>query len=339
MMRTLGHTSHDADEVRNRTEEDRGAARNDGEEFTVAVERFHSALAAAPVSARPPVLRGHLQEAIEDIREEFAALAEGLDSETYTRRKALCAELLHPLLAESPFLRRALEKPLGYAGDFEMMNMLYRDPWEGETPLGRALNVCFTNESAAIANKNRIAYLDKLIREKAGNASLRIASIGCGPAKEIEVLLADAPEFAPRLNVSLVDQEELALDQCARTIPTARRCKAGLRELLHDDWPGPGECFDLIYSAGMFDYLGDGLFVAVTRKLFQVLAPGGELVIGNVAAHNPSRWIMEYFADWCLIHRTPTELVELGARSSGTQPWVDAEPSGINLFLHTLKAA
>jgi extracellular factor (EF) 3-hydroxypalmitic acid methyl ester biosynthesis protein len=337
-MRTLGHTS-DADVVGNRTEGDRAAARTDGREFTVAVQRFHSALAAAPVSAGPPVLRGHLQEAIEVIREDFAALAEGLDPETYTTRKALCADLLQPLLAQSPFLRRALEKPLGYAGDFEMMNMLYRDPWEGDTPLGRALNVCFTDEPAATANKNRIAYLDELIREKAGNASLRIASIGCGPAKEIEVLLAEAPEFGPRLDVTLVDQEQLAIDQCARTIPTARRCKAGLRELLHGDWPGPGECFDLIYSAGMFDYLGDGLFEAVTRKLFQALAPGGELVIGNVAAHNPSRWIMEYFADWCLIHRAPTELIELGARSSGTQPWVDADPSGINLFLHIVKAA
>src|SRR3954464_5883429 len=165
-MRTLGHTPQDADVVRNRTEGNRAAARKDGKEFTVAVERFHSALSAAPVSAGPPVLRGHLQEAIEDIREDFAALAEGLDPETYATRKALCADLLHPLLAESPFLRRALQKPLGYAGDFEMMNMLYRDPWEGETPLGRALNVCFTDEPAAVANKNRITYLGAVIRKR-----------------------------------------------------------------------------------------------------------------------------------------------------------------------------
>jgi extracellular factor (EF) 3-hydroxypalmitic acid methyl ester biosynthesis protein len=336
-MKTLPHAPQGEDLVRNRTEVDRAATRKAGEEFTVAVERFHRALAAAPVAAEPAVLCTYLQEAIEDIRDDFAALAEDLDPETYTRRKAFCAALLHPLLAESPFLRRALEKPLGYAGDFEMMNMLYRDPWEGGTPLGSALNVCFTNEPAAIANKNRIAYLGKLIREKAGNDSLRIASIGCGPAKEIEALLAEAPELGPRLDITLVDQEQLALDQCARTIPTAWLHKAGLRELLRDGWPGRGRRFDLIYSAGMFDYLGDRLFEAVTRKLFQTLAPGGELIIGNVAAHNPSRWVMEYFADWCLIHRTPTELVELGARSSGTQPWVDAESSGINLFLHTLK--
>ena len=75
----------------------------------------------------------------------------------------------------------------------------------------------------------------------------------------------------------------------------------------------------------------------VSQRLFQALAPTGELVIGNVAANNPSRWIMEFFADWCLIHRTPEELAEFGVKLNGTTSWVDAEPSGINLFLHAVK--
>ena len=305
--------------------------------FTVAINRFRRALSTAPTSAEPAVLCSYLHEHINDTRGSFGASAETLDPDAYTKRKTLCAESLHPFLKESPFLRRALEKPLGYAGDYEMMNMLYRDPWEGETSLGRALNVCFTNEPAAVANKNRIAYLGEIIRKRASIDRIRIASIGCGPAKEIEVLLHESPELEPRLDVTLVDQEQLALDQCARTIPSAWRCKAGLRQLLSDDWRGPEERFDLIYSAGMFDYLSPRLFQAVSQRLFQTLAPSGELVIGNVAANNPSRWIMEYFADWCLIHRTSKELAELGSQLTATTSWVDAEPSGINLFLHAGK--
>jgi extracellular factor (EF) 3-hydroxypalmitic acid methyl ester biosynthesis protein len=313
--------------------------RRNEELFTVAVNRFQHSLAGAPVTAAPAELCDHLQEHIDDIRESFADLAETLDRDTYAGCKALCAELLHPLLRESPFLRRALEKPLGYAGDFEMMNMLYRDPWEGETPLGRALNVCFTNEPAAVANKNRIGYLGGLIGRRASNHHIRVASIGCGPAKEIEVLLHESPELAARLDVTLVDQEQSALDQCARTIPSACRRRATLRELVSDSWRVPGERFDLIYSAGMFDYLGRRFFETVSQRLFQALVPDGELAIGNVAANNPSRWIMEYFADWCLIHRTPEELAELGARLSRTASWADSDPSGINLFLHAVRGA
>jgi extracellular factor (EF) 3-hydroxypalmitic acid methyl ester biosynthesis protein len=312
-------------------------ARCDEAPLMVAIERFHHALATAPISAEPAALCSHVQEQIEDIRGSFAVLAHDLQPDAYATWKAICAELLHPFLKESPFLRRALEKPLGYAGDFEMMNMLYRDPWEGETPLGRALNVCFTNEPAAVANKNRIAYLGAVIRNRASSGRIRIASIGCGPAKEVEVLLGESPELRGRLDVTLVDQEELALDQCARTVPSARRCQAGIRQLLRGGWPVPENSFDLIYSAGMFDYLGPRLFEAVSQRLFQALAPAGELIIGNVAADNPSRWIMEYFADWCLIHRTPEDLAQFGARLSGTASWVDAEPSGVNLFLHVVK--
>jgi hypothetical protein len=113
VTRTLGHTSHDADVVRNRTEGNRAATRKDVKEFTVAVERFRSALAAAPASTGPPVLRRYLQEAIEDIREDFAALAEGLDPETYTRCKALCADLLHDPPARAATAPCRLEDPSG----------------------------------------------------------------------------------------------------------------------------------------------------------------------------------------------------------------------------------
>src|SRR3954454_10362695 len=215
--------------------------------FTIVVNRFLHALVTAPIAAEPAVLRSYLQRCIDEMRESLVLLPQTLDLDTHAKRKDVCAELLHSFLKQSPFLRRALEKPLGYAGDFEMMNMLYRDPWEGETALGTALNVCFTNEPAAIANKNRIAYLGDLIREKSGQNRIRIASIGCGPAKEIEELLRESPELGPRLDITLVDQEQLALDQCSRTIPSARLCKAGLRQLAGDQAVLSGS-FDLIYS-------------------------------------------------------------------------------------------
>jgi hypothetical protein len=92
---------------------------------------------------------------------------------------------------------------------------------------------------------------------------------------------------------------------------------------------------ELIYSAGLFDYLDTRMFSRISSVLFEALVPGGLLAIGNVAAQNPSRWVMEYFSEWFLIHRTPEQLLALvdDLEPTPQQIMVDAEPSGVNLFL------
>jgi hypothetical protein len=44
---------------------------------------------------------------------------------------------------------------------------------------------------------------------------------------------------------------------------------------------------------------------------------------------------MEYFTEWFVIHRAPADLLRLAAdvRGAATSMTVDAEPTGINLFL------
>jgi len=278
---------------------------------------------------------------------DLAGLVGDFSDSEHVEHRAYCKLHLGPLLLQSPFVRRACEKPLGYAGDYEMMNMLYRDPAEGETLFGRAMNMCFTQEPAAQANKNRIAYIGALIRQAIAdhpNKRIRIASLGCGPAREIEALLQESPELGPRLNVALIDQEDRAIAHCERALaPLAAATGArvqfireGLRTLLTRESLSAklGER-ELLYSAGLFDYLDTRMFSRISSVLFEALVPGGLLAIGNVAAHNPSRWAMEYFSEWFLIHRTPAQLLAMvdGIEPKPQQISVEAEPSGINLFL------
>jgi extracellular factor (EF) 3-hydroxypalmitic acid methyl ester biosynthesis protein len=294
------------------------------------------------------VVAPELNAGIDQARHRLAQLVGNLEPEQHAAYRAFCATQLNPYLKQSPFLRRALEKPLGYAGDYEMMNMLYRDPLEGDSLLGKALNVCFTEEPAAQANKNRIEYIGGLIRNAVARARVervRIASLGCGPAREIESLLVHSPELGARLDIALIDQEERAIAHCERTLaPLAAQTGArvhfireSLRTLLtRDSLSQKLGQRELIYSAGLFDYLDDRVFRRILGVLYEGLAMGGLLAVGNVAAHNPSRWLMEYFAGWFLIHRTPEQLRELGSALAPepTTVTVDAEPTGVNLFLH-----
>ncbi|MSP60913.1 MAG: class I SAM-dependent methyltransferase [Myxococcales bacterium] len=289
----------------------------------------------------------HLVARMNTAGAELATHVQGLREEQHAAYRAFCRGHLAPLFAHSPFMRRAYDKPLGYAGDYEMMNMLYREHAEGETLFGRALNVWATQEGAARANINRIDYLGEKIRSciaHSDRARVGVASIGCGPAREIATLLERSPELGPRLDVALIDQEERSIEYCERTLaPLARRTGArvkfireSIRRLLTAQRLSRtlGER-ELIYSAGLFDYLNDRSFGALLRALYDALVPRGLLAIGNVALHNPSRYAMEYFSDWFLIHRAPDALRALGGslNPAPSSVVVDAEALGINYFV------
>ena len=62
---------------------------------------------------------------------------------------------LHPLLMQAPWMHRALHKPLGYPGDFELMNGLYGNHFSGATLFAKAVNLAFVCTPAAEAVRTR----------------------------------------------------------------------------------------------------------------------------------------------------------------------------------------
>jgi len=284
---------------------------------------------------------------MQDIYNQLSPLISDLTEKEHTVYRAYFRLHVLPLLSESPLLRRSFEKPLGYAGDYEMMNMLYRDHAEGASLFAKALNIYGASESAARANINRIEYLGALIRDvvaKSSRERIRIASIGCGPAREVAVLLEQSPELGNRLEIALIDQEERSMEFCERTLaPLARKTGArihfvreSVRKLISTRKLAQalGER-ELIYSAGLFDYISERGFGALMGVLYGALADGGTLAVGNVALHNPSRYMMEYYLDWFLIHRSPEQLRAYGEalEPAPRSLQIDAEPTGVNLFL------
>lgn len=306
--------------------------------------------------SREDALRTYLSEAsprlvakLNQSSTELSGLVSGLAEDEHPIYRSYYKSQVLPLLEHSPLLRRAHTKPLGYAGDYEMMNMLYRDHAEGASLFGKLLNVYAAQEGAAQANINRLTYLGNKIRSAIEvRGRVRLASIGCGPARELAALLEQHPELGQYMEVALIDQEERVLTYCERTLSplavktglkvqfigesvrrllTTRKLKETLGER------------DFIYSAGLFDYLNHRSFQALLSVLYDALAPSGHLIVGNVASHNPSRVFMEYSLDWFLIHRSPEELVDF-ANALSPRPIrveVDAEPTGVNLFLRIWK--
>ena len=92
--------------------------------------------------------------------------------------------------------------------------------------------------------------------------------------------------------------------------------------------------FDFIYSMGLFDYLVPRVARAVLKKLYQLLNPGGEMLIGNFHISNNDRYFLEYWGDWQLIYRTEKELKELFDEDSSARVSVTFDRTGIQMFLH-----
>lgn len=228
---------------------------------------------------------------------------------------------LHALVQQDPFTHRAATKPRGYAGDAVMMDYIYTaTPPEGTTALGRELFGATTRAGMGLSVVYRRHLLRSLIDDTAvQHDAPRMLSVASGHCRELEGSLVTHPAFAG---------EFVALDQDALSCAEVAACHAGhavrvvnqgVRELTTGPLADSLGHFDLIYSAGLYDYLPDGLARRVTQRLLQMLRPGGRLLIANFVPGGTGRGYMELFMDWSLILRNEAAMRALGeASGAGT---------------------
>ena len=115
------------------------------------------------------------------------------DSKQHFIHREFFQKRLNEYLSRSALFHRSIAKPLGYAGDFEMMNIIYRNSFEGGTLFAQVLNKVDCEGTAARAVRNRRSYLYRKLRDlltnNAGGNELKLMSVACGPAHEFLSLI------------------------------------------------------------------------------------------------------------------------------------------------------
>lgn len=227
-----------------------------------------------------------------------------------------------------------ITKPHGYAGDFEIIERIYQH-WVSPYPHLANWDHFFHAQQAPQAVRNRKRYFLDLM-EKCRNScpeDLRVLNVGSGPARDIYEYLRHGREH---LLFECVDQDEKAIAYA----------KSLNRDFLHQvnfhqcnalRFNSPNQ-FNLVWSAGLFDYLSDRAFKVLVKRLLRLVRPQGQLVVGNFSPANSSRDYME-FGHWFLEHRCESTLTAL-AIACGVAPksiTIGREPEGVNLFLHIKK--
>jgi SAM-dependent methyltransferase len=69
--------------------------------------------------------------------------------------------------------------------------------------------------------------------------------------------------------------------------------------------------FDCVYTTGLFDYLEKSTGQRLVRTMFELLNPGGVLIVANFMQGIRDVGYMEAFMDWDLVYRSRTEMMEL----------------------------
>ena len=290
--------------------------------------------------------------------EKFEAVLNRMEPGSLPAYSVFARRILHPLLMGSPFLHRTFYKPLGYAGDYEMVNMLSRDPFEGKSLFAKIINLWFWEQPPAEAHRNRLVYLAAQIEAEAARLPrkgrmLRVFNFACGPALEIQNFL-NKSALADRLDFTLADFNGETLEHTKRAMEQIKE-RRGLRTALqftkksvHQLLKDSGQLllsgsegkplYDFVYCAGLFDYLSDRTCKELMNAFYSFVAPGGLLIATNVATSNPRIPTMDHVMAWHLIYRDVPQFAELRPDESSMEDCtVKADSTGVNLFLEVRK--
>jgi extracellular factor (EF) 3-hydroxypalmitic acid methyl ester biosynthesis protein len=329
------------------------------------LEQIELAVRSSPVPERAAMELGVIERlntlvlpVIAEQFKKFEVVAAGVGPEVEAVHRAYCRRQIHPLVLCAPFVHRTYQKPLGYAGDYEMVNMILRDPKEGASLFAKVVNTFFVAAPPAEAHRNRISYLSGMLARETRRASkegqtLRVFNLGCGPAKEVQDFLM-YEDLCERVDFTLLDFNDETLGGTSRMLhdlkmkfrrsTPIRTIKKSVHQVLKEgarlNPSDNNEVYDVVYCAGLFDYLSDRVCRRLLEIFYEMAAPGGLVVATNVDASNPVKYMMEYVMEWHLIYRNEENFFKLvPGDCDPKEARVTKDVTGVNLFLEIRKPA
>ncbi|HEV2436532.1 MAG TPA: class I SAM-dependent methyltransferase [Verrucomicrobiae bacterium] len=306
----------------------------------------------------PPATReiaGVVIPLIDALFEKFEDVAKGIREEQRTAHARYMRQHLHSLILAAPFAYRTFEKPLGYPGDYEMVNMILRNGYEGDSLFAKIVHHWFVRQPPAAAHRNRIKYLTERIELEAyrvarGGGKARVFDFACGPAVEVQNFFRSS--FSDKVELTLADFNAETLEYVGQMLAkiknflevrtNVRFQKKTVYQLLKENYKSTGKKpqYDFVYCAGLFDYLPDTTCRQLMDVFYDFVAPGGLLVATNVEPSNPLRYGMEHLLDWHLLYRREPDLRALRpVQADPDEVTVRTDATGVNLFIEVRKPA
>ena len=278
-----------------------------------------------------PETEDHYRAYVELIKQklaDFERLSHEMSPSAKRSQQLRCSrnllEFLRRERVEAESFGRALEKPLGYPGDYLLMDIILKNK-VNTRGLGYHLDRKFLSSSGAEGVRQRTYWAVERIEKTfitSGKKDFTLLDLGCGPMT-IEKMLAEkygGSEISFTFFGLDIDRDVMSFAQKRFTdLPgvtlETRECNllspAGLAEVA-----SIAPCADLILSMGFFDYLDPATITAFLETLRSATREEAGILFANYQPDHGARISMEWLLDWWLIYKTPEEMASI-CRAAG----------------------
>jgi extracellular factor (EF) 3-hydroxypalmitic acid methyl ester biosynthesis protein len=235
------------------------------------------------------------------------------------KHQSIFRENIFPFFRKCWSANRAMTKPTGFPGDYEMLCKIYGDRRES-SGIGVYLEHLFMELPLAWAVRGRLEMCKKFLVDEVGTRAcnsepIRILDIASGPCREY----MDWPKQLPPIDVLAMDSDPRAIDYVNSTVATQLPKPSRLSNIQYNAFRTRSSeatiqkfgKFDIIYSVGLCDYLTDEVLVKLLSAWHETLSDNGVLFVAFKDTTRYDQTIYQWHFDWFFYQRTVKDVLEL----------------------------
>ncbi len=224
-----------------------------------------------------------------------------------------------PLLADSYLLSRARKWFRGYPGDFETLEAIYKGSAQSNEGIGLYMDTYFLKRQLARGVRDRKDFLrDYLVKELSGRSNgQKILNIACGSCRELYDMAETLNNHQAAMTCTDSDEdalryaEEILFRRDLEVLPTFVKHNA-IKFISREKTAETFGAQDIIYSAGLFDYLNDDTLIRIFKSLYALLNEGGVFIAPFKDCRFYDKADYHWLANWsAFFQRVPADVVAL----------------------------
>lgn len=187
----------------------------------------------------------------------------------------------------------------------------------------------------AVRNRLKLVHKELLKQvidytNETGRKEINLLSVACGSAPAVFEVTKEFQQNGIKLNVTLLDLDEEALEYCAKIADEIgiqiKLVNASTRSL--SDF-FKREQFDIVEMVGFLDYRNHDQSVALLTNIRNLLKKDGRLLTANIIG-NSEVYFMKLIVSWPMNYKKPNELADISRAAGFRETKVIKEPIGIH---------
>lgn len=223
----------------------------------------------------------------------------------------------YTLFSQSQFINHIQNWPLGYPGDYQIVNMMIdRTTSTKYNTFEKSIEDFYLNSPISQQHREKINKQSNLIKKVClKKEKANIISLACGPCRDIE----NTQEIIKikNANILLIDSDNNSLlDAKARLKMIEAQISflpidiLNMRKSINEFSKKNGK-IDLVYAGGLFDYLPKKTINFILKQIKDIMNDDGLVFFTNIKNGNPFKNTIEVMGNWSLIERDIDEINEL----------------------------